>query len=269
MLYPHSLLWHYLWVGPHVLQLMLAILLWRRGFPKQFPAFFAYLVCGAAEELTLWTMDVLPLSWVGIVAYWRTAYAGGVIEGLLTLAVVREVFFHLVRAHPARVRLGKRLLILTGAVLVLLAALAAARAAVPPGQPLLIVHVYSLFLGLYMVLSGLILFLFLFASYHGLAWDRRAFGVALGFGIDWCEHTAAFALIASGLRDTRLDFLNMATYHFCVLIWIYFLLSPVRPTSAALAVTLGTQNKQRQSKTTFPPTFRRLWRSWLLSGFDS
>jgi hypothetical protein len=46
MLYRHSLLWHYLWVGPQVLQLVLAALLWRRGFHKQFPFFFTYLVYG-------------------------------------------------------------------------------------------------------------------------------------------------------------------------------------------------------------------------------
>lgn len=234
MLYPHSLLWHYLWVGPHVLQAVLAVLLWRRGFHKQFPAFFAYLIYGAVEQLTLWTMDVLPLSLVGVLAYWRTAYAGTVIEGLLTLAVTREVFFHLVRSNPSHVGQGKRLLILTGTVLVLLAALAAARAPAVPGQFPLIVHVYSLLMGLYLVLSGLILFLFLFASYHGLTWDRLTLGVAVGFGIDWCEHTAAWALIASGLRDTRLDFLNMVTYHICVLIWFYYLLSHQAQPSPAL-----------------------------------
>jgi hypothetical protein len=221
MLHPHSLLWHYLWVGPNVLQLMLAVVLWRRQVQTEFPAFFAYLVFVGIDGLTMWVLDWLPS--VSAVAYWRTDYAGAVLEGLLTLAVVWELFSHLVRPYPARAGLGRRLIMLTGAVLVPLAVLAARNPVAPTA---LIAHLYSLLLGLYTVLSGLMLFLFLFSAYHRLTWDRRALGVALGFSIDWCEHSAGFALIASGLRDVRLDFLNMGAYHMCVLIWLYYLLSP-------------------------------------------
>lgn len=55
MLYPHSLFWHYLWVGPHVLQVILALIIWRRGQRKLFPVFFAYILYEATEEFTLWT----------------------------------------------------------------------------------------------------------------------------------------------------------------------------------------------------------------------
>ncbi len=231
MLQPHSFLWHYLWVGPHALQLVLAILLWRRQVQREFPAFFAYLVFAAIAGLTLWVLDTL-LS-VSAVAYLQLCYAIAVIEGLLTLAVVWELFSSLLRRYPARVSLGRRLIALTGALLALLATLAA-RNPVVPGQPALVAHFYSLLLGLYIVLSGLMLFLFLFAAYHGLTWDRRALGVALGFSIDWCEHAASWALIASGLGDTRLDFLNASTYHLCVLLWFYYLLSPAHPSAAQI-----------------------------------
>lgn len=223
MLYPHSLLWHYLWVGPNVLQLVLAVILWRRGFHKQFPFFFAYLAFVGIDGVMLWVLDWLPS--VSAVAYWRTDCAGAVLEGLLTLAVVRELFSCLLRPYPARAALGKRLIMLTGAVLVPLAVLAARNPVAPTA---LIAHLYSLLLGLYTVLSGLMLFLFVFAAYQRLIWDRLALGVALGFSIDWCEHAAGCALIASGIRDPRLDFLSMATYHMCVLIWFYYLLSPAR-----------------------------------------
>jgi len=238
MLYPHSLLWHYLWVGPNVLQLGLAIILWRRGFHKQFGAFFAYLVFVAIDGLTLWTLDVLPS--VSAVAYWRTSYTVAVIEGLLTLAVVWELFSRLLHPYPARAGLGKRLIMLTGAVLVPLAVLAAINPVAPTA---LIAHLYSLLLGLYTVLSGFMLFLFVFAAYHRLTWDRLALGVALGFSIDWCEHAAGCALIASGIRDTRLDFLSMATYHLCVLIWFYYLLSPAHPSADSIDNRISAERK--------------------------
>jgi hypothetical protein len=208
MLQPHSFLWHYLWVGPHVLQLGLAILIWR-SLGKSFPVFLAYLVYGAIEAFTLWTLDVLPS--VSAVVYWRTCYAGAVIEGLLTFAVIWELFSHLVRARPAEAMLGKRAIILTGAALALLAALAAADTPKLRLQLMLVSRVYVLLMALYLVLSGMLLFLFLFAAYNELTWDRRALGIALGFAIAWCEHAGTWALIACGTLDARLDFLNMAT----------------------------------------------------------
>ena len=41
-------------------------------------------------------------------------------------------------------------------------------------------------------------------------------------------------------QRTLLDFLNMATYHVCVLIWFYYLLIPEK--SAATAVSLPENN---------------------------
>lgn len=73
-----------------------------------------------------------------------------------------------------------------------------------------------------------------------MAWENRAFGIALGFAVAVCEHMAAWAVMANGgLLDKRhlLDFLNMATYHICVLIWAYYLLVPQkRPTTSAVSL---------------------------------
>ena len=82
---------------------------------------------------------------------------------------------------------------------------------------------------LFIIQCGLVLFVFLFAAYFGLAWNNRTFGIAIGLGILSCEHMATWAIMASGaLLNKRylLDFLNMATYHVCVLIWFYYLLIP-------------------------------------------
>ena len=46
----------------------------------------------------------------------------------------------------------------------------------------------------------------------------------------FCEHMATYSVMATGAlpynRYYLLDFLNMATYHVCVLIWFYYLLVP-------------------------------------------
>jgi len=234
MLQAHSFLWNYLWLAPSGLQVGLAVLLWRRGIYRSFPVFLSYLIFEATEEFALFAMDVLPR--VSPEAFWKAYCVGRLIEGLVKFAVIGELFSHLLRRWPALAKLGNRLLRGTGAVLVLLAILAAAYAPIDDPRFSLVSRAHILQQTLYVVQCGLILFLFLFASHFRLAWDNQTFGIALGFGIVWCEHMATWAVMASGaLLDKRelLDFLNMATYHVCVLIWFYYFLVPQRSASAS------------------------------------
>ena len=60
MLQAHSFLWHYLWVAPNILLLVLAVLLWRRKLHKQFPIFLTFAVVSSIEQLTVYAADVLP-----------------------------------------------------------------------------------------------------------------------------------------------------------------------------------------------------------------
>jgi hypothetical protein len=225
MLQPHSLLWHYLWLGPHILQAILAVLLWRRGLHKAFPVFFTYVVFEATEEFALYAMDVLPS--VSGKTFWLAYWVGLVVETILMVAVIGELFSHLLRPRQFIAKWGGRAISGVGAMLMLLATLAAAFTPVVSRQLTLISGAGIFKQSSYIVESGLVVFLFSFAAYHKLTWDRRGLGIALGFGIVWCEHLAALALIASGTwLDRRLEFLNMATYHLCVLIWFYYLLVP-------------------------------------------
>jgi len=237
MLQAHSFLWHYLWLAPHILQVVLAILVWRRGLHKLFPLFFAYLVFEALEEFLLYTLDVIPS--VRGEIFWGAFCVGLVIEGFLKLAVVGELFSHLLRDWPAIAKVGGRLVTAVGAALVLLATLAAAMA-VPDNNHLLISGSHLLQQTFYIVECGLLVSLFSFAAYFKLGWSQRIFGIAMGFGILTCEHLAAWAVMANSGLTVRgrslLDFLNMATYHLCVLIWFYYLLLPQKSatTSAVL-----------------------------------
>jgi uncharacterized membrane protein len=227
MLQPHSFLWHYLWVAPQILQAGLAVLLWRRGIHRHFPVFFAYLVFEAIEQLTLYGMDILPS--VSVTTWWFACCIGLVLEGFIRLAVMGELFFHLLRSRPAIAKVGGRLITGTGAILVLLATLAAAYAPVDNQQFAIGYRAHLLQQTLYMIECGLILFLFVFAACFRLTWDRGTLGIGLGRGISSSVHLATWAVMANGglpHKSYLLDFLNMATYHVCVLIWFYYLLVP-------------------------------------------
>lgn len=227
MLQAHSFLWNYLWVAPNLFLWVLAISLWRRGLSRQIPAFIAFAVLSAAGELAAFVADVAPS--VSALNYWRIDWISLIVESFLKFVVIGEVFSRLFNPYPAVSRLGRNLVTGLGAALVLLSGLVAGFA---HGDSTfrIVAGAHILEQTVFMIESGLILFLFLFAAHFRLSWDRLSFGILMGLGISACVHLATWSVIANASPSERVRtlfaFLIMATYHFCVLVWFYYLLVP-------------------------------------------
>jgi hypothetical protein len=223
----HSLLWSYLWAAPNLLLLILGFLIWKRGIATRVRAFFAFAVLSAVSELAVYAADVLPA--IGPRTFWAIDWTSVLIEGVLKFVLIGEIFAHVFGAYPSVARLGK-LLIRTLGVVLTLGATAAAAYAPQDGRFGIVSGVFMLEQTIYLIESGLLLFIFLFSFYFHLAWERRLFGIALGLSISSCVHLGSWALMANGgLPDAKrmiLVFVNMATFHLCVLIWFYYLLIP-------------------------------------------
>jgi len=232
MLQAHSFLWHYLWVAPNLLLFVLALLIWRPKAHREFPVFLFFAVVAPVEQLTVYATDILPS--VTPTNWWYVFWVGLLVEALIKVALIGEIFGAVFGLYSSLARLGKSLIISVGVVLVLLAAVIAAHT--PKDNIYWIVsnaHIFEL--AVYVIECGLIIFLFAFAAYFKLHWGRSAFGITLGLGISACVHLATWALMANGNFSARyrndLDFLNMITYHVCVLIWFYYLLVPPKNVS--------------------------------------
>jgi hypothetical protein len=227
MLQAHSLLWHYLWVVPNLLLLVLAAVLWRRKLHRQFPVFQNFAVVIALEQLTLYAADMLP--WVSAEGWWKVFRVCLLIEALVKFALIGEIFARLFGEYDVLATLGKKVIRGVGVALVLVAVAAAAYAPVDNPSHAYISQAHILEQTIYVIECGLLLFIFLFAAHFRLAWNNASFGIALGLGISACVHLGTWAVMANGgMMERRhlLDFLNMATYHACVLIWFYYLLVP-------------------------------------------
>lgn len=234
MFRPHSLLWHYLWVGPCVLLAVLALLMWKRGLHKEFPAFFCYAIFEAVGGGIIYAIDVSP--YVSGTVYWWSYFFFLLFEVFIKFVVIGEVFTHLLRSYPPLGKLAKILVSGIGAVLVFTATVIAAYA--NPTLSLLISATRILGRSVSVVQCGLILFLLVFAAHFHLRWERPVFGITLGFGIVASVYVAHWALMADwlfGQKSYLLDFLTMATYHICVLIWCYYLLVPQKSATMSAA----------------------------------
>jgi len=238
----HSLLWHYLWVGPNLFLLALGWLLSKRGLHRRFPAFFAFATLGAVSELAVYLADVSPS--VSPETFWYVVWFSLLVEGPLKFALIGEIFAQVFDSYTSVARLCRQLIRGLGVFLVLTAALLAAYA--PMDNTVgIIAGAHLLEQAIYLVESGLLLFIFLFAGYFSLRFSRPGLGIALGLAISACVHLASWAVLANGgLPDSKrniLDFLNMATYHSCVLMWFYYLLVPEKAVAKS-AVPLPENN---------------------------
>ena len=100
---PHSFLWHYLWIAPHALQLIIAIIMLRRGLWREFPAFFAYTLFEIVEQGTLFVLDHKAA--VTGVEYWRDHWLFMAVEVPLRFATIFEIFSSVFRDYPGLKRL--------------------------------------------------------------------------------------------------------------------------------------------------------------------
>lgn len=227
-MYPHSPLWHYLWLGPHLIQLGLAGLMIRRRMHRDYPIFFAYTVFQAVKETVLFYLD--HSSVISVSVYWKCYGVGEAGDVVLRFAVIYEVFTNLFRPYPALNKMTRQILSWS-AVLLLLIAVAVAWYEPGLGAGRLTYGYQLVDRTVSMVQSGLLVFLFLFASYFGISWRNYVFGIAFGMGVFSSVDllTTAIRLQAGPFAgDYVLDFVLMVTYHVSVLIWLAYLLAPER-----------------------------------------
>ena len=227
MLQAHSLLWNYLWVAPNLFLLFVGFLIWKRGLARQVPAYLAFAILGALGELAVFGVDISPS--VTAQNFWRIDWANVLLGSLLKFLVIGEIFSRVFTQYPSISRISRAAISVFGAAMVLLAGLIAGFA--HGDNPLFLISgVHLLEQTVFIIELGLIVFLFVIAAYFHLAWDRLSFGILLGFSISACVHLATWATIANASPSeqvrTLFAFLNMATFHLCVLIWLYYVLVP-------------------------------------------
>lgn len=225
---PLAYVWYYLWIVPHLMLPVIAYLMVRRGWHRQFPWFFAYLVYESVLFLT--TFGLSQFSSISELAY-RSIDASTLIGSIgLRFAVVYEIFRRVFQPYPSLIRTGRTLF--TAALIVLLLLAIVLGVYQTGGNADRISHVATAMgRSMSLIQCGLLAFLLIFSSYFRLSWNSFSLGIAVGLGVFASVDLASMAVLAQispVSRSTRLvfDFIGMGTYHGCVLIWLGYLLVP-------------------------------------------
>jgi hypothetical protein len=221
----HKVLSLFLWITPHVLLGVLAVVLCKRRLYREFPVFFAYVFYEIAEFILLFALYSIP----GAGKQYAYAYCATLLLSVaLRFGVIDEVSKDLFRESQfLKVSARRSLRCVTGLLLVMGVLLAV----YAPGENSAkwIAGVSVVNRGAAMVQCGLLLSLLLFSRFLGLSWRRPAFGIALGLGVLTSVDLAMFALRTAFASWVAVEFFNLlitGAYLVCVSIWIGYLLAP-------------------------------------------
>lgn len=231
-----------LWLAPAILMALLAAVMRHKHLHREFPAFFSYAVLIAARTPVLFFV-FHRYPWAYSYLYW-VAEAG---SSVLGFASIYEVFRHLFHGQDATRRLGAMFFRWTAAAFILLAVVAAAINR-GPDTTRLTAAVLALTQGVRLVQCGLLLFLFVFSYFSGLAWRSRSLGIALGFGLFAGVQLAAVAMQTNvGMVSYKTwSWITMISYNCAVMVWMTYLLVPQRADvseSAPVAVEVKSWNQ--------------------------
>jgi hypothetical protein len=222
------LLFMYLWIAPHALQVVLAAMMIHLKLVRKFPAFFIYTVYEVAQFLVLFTMDQADS--VSGDQYVAASLAGGAISSALRFAVVHEIFSNVFQSYPALREFGGVLFRWATVVLMLVAVTLVGYSSGSEIDRYTVAFVI-VDRAVSIVQCGLLVLLILLARFLSFSWSSYAFGIALGLGFFASMELGISALRAQyGLLTAQNLFaeISMATYHCCVLFWLITLLRPER-----------------------------------------
>jgi hypothetical protein len=243
------ILWYYLWVAPKVLLVVLLCGMVRRGLHRQFPMFFFYAVLQVVQSGFLFVISRSHFGYGD--EYHHTLSVTIALSAAVRFGVIHELFTHFFREYPVLVGSGRALL--RGATIALLfVALGLAVLAPGNGANFLVNATYALDRTVCVLQFGLLISLFLFSRYFVISWRSHAFGIALGLGVYASVElaTSTIWLHLGAFGNPVVNLFTMATYHCCVLIWIFYLMAParsLRPTSTTKTT------KRKMTKTSMLP----------------
>jgi hypothetical protein len=210
---------------------------------RQHPFFVAFVLASAVEQLSLYVLDIVPSVEPG--TWWRFFWVGLILEGILKFALLAEIFAHVFRPYVAIAKLGKHVIGAAGVLLIFASSLAGGLAPVD-GLFGIVSGAHILEQTIYIIECGILASIFGFSSYFRIGMPVAERGIALGLSISACVHLGTWALAANNSlpNESRvvLDFINMATFHFCVLMWIYYLLVPRRVSATTVPIALPENN---------------------------
>jgi len=235
---PHYFwLYQYLWIAPHCLLLVVAIVMLHKGSHKSFPIFFSYLLFEFLQFCLLYAVAEFHFK-ISTATYLKLDLfdrAGG---AALHFGILHELFGEpLAHNRSMRRKIGRIMNWITLVLIVLAVVFIGALYSRIFGNRF--PQAYIVIDALYAAqVCGLVL-VFLWHRFLGLRMSPLSFGITVGMGlvVGIEPLMQAFATLMTKLAFRHVDFVSMGAYHVAVVLWLYY--AHVRETIRPDAATVG------------------------------
>ncbi len=211
-----------LWIFHPLIEIPLAVIMYRRKLHRQFPIFFAYVLFNLASFAILFPLYRSDSSMGYFFAYWIGAIACWVFG----FKIIREILSDVFRRFPNQRKVGLMLfrwaaLVVAGSVLLLVVS--------NFGGPHTSLGAVMIVIEKCVRLAqcALILLLLLFSRRMGVSWRQQSIGIALGFGWFAAVEMVAFVLYSErAIHPSTLNLLNVVAYSVTLIAWIAYAAFP-------------------------------------------
>src|SRR6266446_844993 len=226
-----------LWIAPIVVQSIIVIVMLHRKLVEIFPVFFTYSLLVPAREILLFFVRNHPD------LYSRIYFFSEAIVVALSLGVIYEVIWHLIRPYPFLRWIAFKFFWIVAAVALALGLIMflSSSPAVQP-DPLLEIIILAERSVRFLQACWLIV-LVLLMSRLGLTWQYYAVGVATGFGVFSGLYLALLELQTHLhlISEGTLRLLNSTAYNLAVIIWAVYFVRPRLKMGIVVASLPNTQ----------------------------
>jgi hypothetical protein len=204
-----------LWFAQPLLQVALAIVVWRRKLHKLFPVFMAFLLTQIG--IFAITYPVYAIYGISNKWYFGLYWLSQALNAVLNFKIIHEVFLDVFRPYHALKDLGTPVFKWAGLVMLLVSAVVAASNSSDQNP---VTHaVLTLQRSVRLVQFGLILFLILFSRFLGVSRKQVGFGIALGCGFAGGVQLMLLAMHSGGIiRQSTLNVVDMLCYDVALLV---------------------------------------------------
>lgn len=217
-MFPYALDVYVPWVIAFSVRCAILVFMWKKGLARTFPVFFSYLLVvnlRSALGLYLTSADVNLAFYV----YW----IGEAVSVALGLAVIGELFRHVLGPYPTLDRLGRTVFRWVAVGLVSLALLSMS---LPGGEDnIFMATILPVARAVRILQFGLLFLLFVFSSYFGLGWRHLVFGIALGMSLFVSVELTAVSMRSEtgSIAHETWSLVTRLSYGAATLIWFWYI----------------------------------------------
>ena len=207
-----------------VSQSCLSTVIWqimRRHLLRQFPLFLAYCVLQFARSTALFAFSIWGIR-QHYSAYFYTYWISEIVVVCVSIAVIREVYQEFFRFYPTLQRFGSVLFHWAAAMLVLISAFGAAVASGKEFDRVITGVLMFDQVGI-TIRAGLLLLLLIIALFFNLRWDRRFWGIVIGFSLYLMVDFVGIAMrrYVGMVGGHAWSMISGIAYGCCTLTWVW------------------------------------------------